>query len=435
MTRNKPFKKRVRDRMAKTGERYAAARRHLVPGAAPAAGAASDASGDGRNETAGVHAATTTFRLLLRHAGHDVPESGLVLAGGGVGIGVFAFRYPGFSSLFLAGRHLWHDDLAFLTGLARRLDTGLEVRETGGAKKARTDLLEMLERGPVAAFVDLSALGHRGGSEAYYVVTVLSIDEDAGTATIADLAPSPVEVPLDLLAHARAKHRSFKNRLLRIDAAPDALDLESAIFAGLHACVQAFDTPPMNGSQFRLDGLDTLAKRMRGDGKDAWSETFPPGPRLWSALGSFYEYVERYGTGGGLMRTLFASSLSDAARLGERDLAPSADAYAKLGSAWTDAAHAALPDDVPALAELRETIDRAYDPYLAYGREAADEIAGARAHREELLAHPFPLPDDAAMRLVHGLSERVEALAGLEHEALDTLRAAGFGNEDEAASR
>lgn len=430
MTRNKTFKKRVRDRMAKTGERYAAARRHLVPSDAP-----SGTSGDTSNDAAGVHAATTALRILLRHAGHDVPEPALVLAGGGVGIGVFAFRYDEFSSLFLAGRHLWHDDLAFLTGLARRLDTQLEVRETGGAKKARTDLLEMLEDGPVAAFVDLGTLGHRGGTEAYYVVTVLSADEDAGTARIADLAPSPIEVPLDRLKQARAKHRSFKNRLVRIAATPETLDLEGAISAGLHACVRGFDDPPMKGSNFRLDGLDTLAKRMRGSGKDAWSETFPPGPRLWSALASFYEYVERYGTGGGLMRSLFASSLSDVAHLGGRDLSPAAEAYAKLGSAWTDAANAALPDDVPALAELRATIDRTYDAYLVHGQDGADEIAEAQAHREALLARPFPLPDDAAMRLVHGLSQHVEALVELERDALDALRPAGFGAESDAAAR
>ncbi len=431
MTRNKTFKKRVRDRMAKAGERYASARRQLVPGEV----SPTSAAGDAPDDTAGVHAATATFRLLLRHAGHDVPEPALLLAGGGVGIGVFAFRYPDFSSLFLAGRHQWHDDLAFLTGLARRLDTKLEVQETGGAKKARADLLEMLEHGPVAAFVDLGTLGHRGGTEAYYVVTVLSIDEAAGTATIADLAPSPVEVPLDLLARARAKHRAFKNRLLRITAVPDALDLERASLAGLDAGVRAFEAPPMKGSQFRLDGLDALAKRMRGRGKDAWSETFPPGQRLLRALGSFYEYVERYGTGGGLMRSLFARALSVSPRLGERDLSQAAEEYAKLGSAWTDAAHAALPDDVPALAELRATIDRMYDAYLAEGQEAADEIAAADAHREELLARPFLLAHDGAMRLVRDLSERVDALAELEREALESLRAAGFGAKGDEAPR
>lgn len=131
---------------------------------------------------------------------------------------------------------------------------------------------------------------------------------------------------------ASAKHRSFKNRLLRIAATPETPDLDRAIGARRHACVRGFDEPPMKGSNFRLDGFDTLAKRMRGTGKDAWSETFFPGPRLWSALGSFYEYAERYGTGGGLMRTLFATALADATPSSDRDFATAADAYAKFGS-------------------------------------------------------------------------------------------------------
>ena len=271
MTKHKTLKRHVRERMTKTGEAYAQARRHIL--ADPENGGATPSG------AAGTHAATAAFRTLLRHAGHEVPEEALLVAGGGLGIGVFAFHYDDFSSLFLAGRHLWHDDLAFLQGLAERLGVTLEVRETGGRKRAERDLHELVQHGPVVAFVDLGTLGHRGGVEAYYVVTVHEVDPDAGVARIADLADELVEVPLTTLADARARHRKFKNRLLRVADTPTELPLQSAGAAGRRACVNGFEAPPVGGgagANFQLRALDTLARRMRGDGKTAGRAPFLP---------------------------------------------------------------------------------------------------------------------------------------------------------------
>ena len=75
----------------------------------------------------GSNPATTALRSLLAHHGVVAPHSGrpfseamLLGIAGGIGAGVFTFHYAneGFSSFFLAGRHLWQDDLAFLGRLA-----------------------------------------------------------------------------------------------------------------------------------------------------------------------------------------------------------------------------------------------------------------------------------------------------------------------------
>lgn len=371
----------------------------------------------------GVHSATSAFRILLRGAGNDVDEATLFAAGGGVGIGVFAFHYETFSSLFLAGRHLWHDDLLFLENLAARLGVTLDVRETGSRAKAERDLFEALERGPTTAFVDLATLGHRGGVEAYYVVTVVDASREAGTARLADLAETPVEVPLDVLADARAKHRKFKNRLVSLGSVPTELDLAAAVPPGLRACVDGFRNPQMKGfhRNFTLDALDALAARMRGSGKDSWEQVFPPGPRLWMALASFYEYVEHYGTGGGLMRPFWADALRTASGRIEGDLAPVASAYDSLGAAWSDAARAALTEDVEAFAALRRMVDETYAIYLASGTEARGELSQRREARRVLVSSRFPLGPEEARSHVAQLADRVEDLAAREREALDGL--------------
>lgn len=410
MTRHKSFKQRVRDRMTKTGERYTTARRQLLGHTAPDAEPPS---------YAGVHAATTAFRLLLRHAGHAASERTLLAAGGGVGIGVFAFHYEHFSSLFLAGRHLWHDDLAFLQGLAGRFDCTLEVRETSGRKKAERDLFEMLEHGPVVAFVDLGTLGHRGPVEAYYLVTVLDADPEAGTARIADLADAPLEVPLATLADARAKHRKFAHRLMRIERAPSELPWSRAVADGLWACAEGLVASPMKGfgRNFTLDGLDDLVRRMRGGGKDGWETVFPPGPRRWAALSAVYEYVEHYGTGGGLLRPFFASALRGAARHLNTDARRAADAYAALGEAWSDAAAHALTDEVPAFARLKGLIDDTYATYYAQEAGANEALEDLRRRRAELTGGEDALNGGDAAAHLEGLADRVANLAEAEREA------------------
>lgn len=420
MTEHKTFKRHVRERMARTGESYTTARRHLL-----ARAQASPPSHPSRAREvpagAGVHSATTAMKVLLDEAGHEVGEASLLLAGGGIGIGVFAFRYPEFSSFFLAGRHLWHDDLAFLQGLAGRVGATLEVRETGSRAKARRDLVEMLAHGPVVAFVDLATLGYRGGVEAYYVVVVHDVDESAGTARISDLSEVPLDVPLPALDEARAKHRKFKRRLVRLADVPADPDLQAAGRAGLRACVEAFDDPPMKGSNFRLKGLEVLADRMRGTGKDSWAEVFPPGPRRWGALASFYEYVEHYGSGGGLLRPFFAEALREAGRRLGADPAGAVHAYTALGDAWSRAARSALPPEVPAFAALRARIDATYASYYGDGLAARPQLEALAEERREATRSPFPLDEVAAQEHLDGLADQVAELARREQAALDLL--------------
>lgn len=424
MTKQKHFKKHVRDRMARTGESYTAARRQLL---AALEGGEFESAGTSSSieipDVAGVHSATSALRILLRHAGHGVDEATLLAAGGGVGIGVFSFHYEDFSSFFLAGRHLWHDDLTFYRHLADRLGLELDVRETGSKAKAERELFDALETGPVIAFVDLGTLGYRGGVEAYYVVTVLSPDADEGTAVIADLAEAPIELPLETLAAGRARHRKFKNRLVRLASVPTDLDLPAATAAGLAACVDGFENPEMEGfhRNFTLDALDSLAARMRGTGKDSWSQVFPPGPRLMGALGSFYEYVEHYGTGGGLLRPFWADALRDADGCVAADLGAAADLYDAVGAAWSEAAQAALPENVSEFSELRTSIDETYATYYASGTEALDDLERVREARSARIRRDFPLSNADARAHLESLADRIDALAERERSALRTL--------------
>lgn len=140
MTRQKHLKQRVRARMGKTGESYTAARRKVEAAAPQPAPVPSPQA-----PISGVHPETTALRILLAQAGGGLagaagPPSEAMVFGiaGGIGAGVFAFHYPkeDFQNFYLAGRHLWQDNVAYLKAACGRLGVEPEIREAGGAKAA-----------------------------------------------------------------------------------------------------------------------------------------------------------------------------------------------------------------------------------------------------------------------------------------------------------
>src|SRR5262245_57791059 len=149
MTARKHFKQLIRARMEKTGESYAAARRNGLQQPEPAP--------KGPWHFAGTVPATTALRVLLASAGVRAPHTGkpftetmLYGLAGGIGIGVFAFYYEkeNFASFFVAGRHLWHDSLAYLENVLDRFGITPSVREAGSVKAAEKAARESLEDGP-----------------------------------------------------------------------------------------------------------------------------------------------------------------------------------------------------------------------------------------------------------------------------------------------
>jgi hypothetical protein len=443
VTAHKHLKQLVRARMKKTGESYASARRHVLAKNEPPPGDPAL-----RWHFPGNVPATTALRVLLAHAGLGDPLTGqpfseatLFGLAGGVGVGVFSFVYEkaDFASFFLAGRHLWHDDLAYLRRAGERLGADVEVREAGAAKAAEHHLRDALAQGPCVAWVDATGLAHRGLPQAwsgggYHVVTVYKIDEEHGTALVGDLTDEPIPVPLGELAQARGRIKKFKNRLLWVTSAAGAPDLRGAVRAGLRAChagLTGEEAPKSARRNFSLEALRIWGERLHGSkDKERWENVFTPGPRLWRGLVSVYDFIEHYGTGGGLCRPLFADFLARAAdALGNPALHSLAERYADLGRAWSELAEAALPDSVPELRAVKELHARKAE--LTNSEAAgADEVRACWAGLDESrqrAKEAFPLSDGDSAALRMDLQRRVSAIHEGEtaaHQALGEASAA-----------
>ena len=388
----------------------------------------------------GVHPETTALRGALAHAGVSNPYTGepftepLVFGiAGGIGAGVFHFYYAAedFASFYVAGRHRWHESDAYLRDACQRFGMTPTIAESGGKKKAAAQLADAVEAGGCAiAWVEMALLAYRGipsfyAGGGYHVITVYSLTDDE--ALIGDLTAEPIAIPLDVLAEARARIKKQKNRVLTVSGPQADLDLRAAVLAGIKACHDGLQNQRMKN--FTLEAFNTWADRIHGSkGKDSWEQVFPPGHRLLQGLRSVYDFIERYQTGGGLMRPLYAAFFREAAAALDDDaFLPLAEMYADLGRKWSALADAALPDEVAPFREVKDLLARREELFLNQGPAATSDIKGIWTQLtalEQAMSQDFPLTDAESAELRAALQERIRDIYAGEraaHEALGTL--------------
>jgi hypothetical protein len=450
MTRQKHLKQLVRARMEKTGERYATARRHVIRDTPAQPDEQPNSQGSRRAHLTGNVPATTALRVLLTAAGVRAPhanqpftEAMLFGIAGGIGIGMFSFLYEkeDFASFYVASRHDWANDVRYLTRAAERVGAGATVVETGGAKPAAQALAKALAGGhPCIAWLDAASLPYKA-MPAFYVgmanhlVVVYDIDEAAGVAHVGDLSDDPVEVPLEALAAARGRIKKSKNRLLSLQRAGEMAPLHSLVREGLAACRDGLlgaNAVGPSKTNFSLAALRVWGTRLHGSrDRESWERVFTPGKRLWRGLTSINEYIEHYGTGGGLSRPLFAEFLIEAAAaLGSERLHHLGRRYSEVGRLWSELADAALPDDVPAMREAKEVLARKSELLHSDVPASTDDIQAAWTRLDELAtaaSERFPLSDPAVSDLRADLQRRVLALHAAEVAAHEELTAAVGG--------
>jgi hypothetical protein len=232
--------------------------------------------------------AATALRIALTSVGVHAPHTGAPFTeamtfgiGGGIGAGVFSFRYAkeDFSSFFVAGRHLWQDDQAWFDAALKRLGAKPVMKEAGGAKAAEANLVEMLEGGrPAIAWVGAGSLPYRGLPErwaggAYHLLVVYAID--GAEAIVGDLADEPIRVPLADLTRARLRIKKFKSRLLAVEPGGKSPPLEALVRGGIRACIDGLTKATMKN--FTLDAFATWAERLAGSLRGAGTGMERPG--------------------------------------------------------------------------------------------------------------------------------------------------------------
>ncbi|MFC0533684.1 BtrH N-terminal domain-containing protein [Phytohabitans kaempferiae] len=416
MTSGKHLKARIRARMAKTGERYSTARRHVTGASEPAP------TDHGWALRGGTHPDSANLANLLAHLGVPGLSEAMVLGiGGGLGAGyiLWEFKEHRYTHLTLGYRYRWN----YIDWTARTLDrlgATTRVHATAGGKGAAAALSERLDAGqPAIVWPDRQLVGywhlppHVDGFGGHPVVVYAA----AGDAVrVDDRNVAPLTVERAALDRARARVSSYRNNLVVVDAATAPADLAALVRSGIADCVAHL------GAESASFALPAWRKwgRLMTDTRNAkgWPKVFAGGAGLTDALLSIWEGVEPVGAFGGHLRDLYADFLDEAAPLvGETGAA--AEAFREAGRRWHDVAEAALPADVPEYERLRElTAD------LAAGVAAGDAGAAIRAEAAgELWASRAEYHDKPPVAADYGaLAARVEAVYEAERDAVDALR-------------
>ncbi|MCB1221625.1 MAG: DUF4872 domain-containing protein [Planctomycetales bacterium] len=429
MTKRSSFKKLVRERMKKTGESYSSARRQVIAAAAPQAGI---------THYPGINPATSALRIMLAAAGVTNPvtkqpfsEAMLLGIAGGLGAGVFTFRYEkeDFSSFFAAGRHLWHDNLEFMQACLGRLGVECKVWESSAAKKGWEQLREALAHGPVAAWLDMAELPYHGlpawmSGGGYHVLVVQSLDEAREVAVLSDLMDEPLEVPFGDLERARLRIKKDKQRLLAVTGGGNAADLTAAIGSGLQACADGLTTGRMKN--FTLAAFEDWAKQLHGStGKSSWAVLFPAGRHLWTAQTWAYDCIEHYFSGGGMLRPLYADFLAEAGQqTGNKGLAALADTYRSIGAQWTELADTLLPAGKGLLGQARELYELRAESYNSPAEVelARSEIWQRIGELKKQASAQYPLDGSQVDSMLASAQQQLAAICIAERDALATLR-------------
>jgi hypothetical protein len=412
MTEQKHLKARIRARMAKTGERYAAARRHVV--------------GDTRPDTdrgwtlrGGLHPDTSAVSHLLADAGVPVSEAMVLGIGGGLGAGYILWEFARHDArhLTLGFRHRWNY-LDWNDRTLDRLGATYRVHTTAGTKGASERLSAELAAGrrPIV-FPDRYLIGYwhlPPFLEAHGGHPVVVYAETAGGVRVDDRNTAPLTVPRPALDEARTRVSSYRNRLIVVDAAVPPEDPAAPVWAGIRDCVEHLGG---SSASFALPAWRKWAKLFT-DRRNAkgWPTVFADGRGLAGALLTAWEGVEPVGMTGGHLRGLYADFLEEAAPLLGAGVTEAAEAFRAAAAQWHAFAEAALPADVPEYAQLRE-LTAAVAVGVAQGSPDAAAAAELWRLRQDLDEKPPVAPDFGV------LAERMTAVHAAESTAVELLRA------------
>jgi len=355
MTQQRDFKKLVRERMTKTGERYAAARAHLLTAQSNAEEAQRPISGlfHGYRHFGGICGDTGALRntlvasgLIAPHTKKHPTEALVTGLCGGVGILYAVFEYKGFPPfLTMVYRYDSMADTFIKTGVSR-LGLSATISETGSAVTARKALDAAIDkRRPALCVVDQMSLypdqavvGMTGMMPT--VVAVAGFDADM--LLIDDGGAEPLRISQADFSKARSAYKKAKNRLITFGDEMKSPDWAPILRQSIHATAERYDNAPFKGfaSNFGFAGLSKW-RRLLTDGKDkkGWPTLFPDGAAAYMGLRRAYDGIDHEYTPPAAGRPLYAEFLKEAAAVtGEQKYSAAAEMFAMSGKKWGEIA-------------------------------------------------------------------------------------------------
>jgi hypothetical protein len=332
VTEQRDLKRLVRERMARTGESYSTARRHVAAHATP--------------EAAGSHRLSAVVVRLLERAGITDPRTGAPFTeamvcglAGGIGFMYAVFEYKGLPPMVtIVAQH--HPD-PWAPAALRRAGVAFTEAHSGTPKPALTALRRDLDAGrAVLCTVSRGRLpwypGDPFDADPFPVLVTAGSDDEE---VVVDDGPRQETVPVDTLVSAWTAHKKGRHHRITIDGAASRGDL--AIRDAVATTVAHLTGPVLGNAfdvNFGLSGMSRFAEQLADErGKTGWARRFADPAALATGLRRVHEGLERELTAPGATRPLYAQFLEEAGVAPE-----AAAAYREAGACWSALAAEAL---------------------------------------------------------------------------------------------
>jgi hypothetical protein len=412
MTEQKSLKKLVRARMARTGETYTTARRHVLAKSRPAA----------------PHRDTTLVAQMLRHAGYVAPHTGqpyseALVCGlaGGIGFMYALFEYANVPPMLTIVAQ--HHPEPWLAAATRHLGIPGTVEHSGKTDAALKALHKLLDQGrAVMCAVDGTRLPWRAGEpglaqDPYHVLVVGRAGPDLRV-----LDGATQEIDEQAFGNAWAGYAKGRHERAVIDSGAE-VDLKAAVRAAI-GTTGAHLTGPVLGHAFDVNfgfsGMSRLSAAMRDDRtKSGWLKRFADPGAFATVVPRLHDCLEVQHTAPGATRPLYADFLDEAAGgLGPDALGDAAALFRQAGQVWSRLAGQAaeIGDELGDLATLAAA---RMQVVITKGQAGRDEI---RALSAEIAACGRALPAEPERRsLLAGWADLVDQARGIEERAVELL--------------
>lgn len=441
MTKQREFKLLVRERMAKTGESYTAARAQILKkqNEGPLSAPRYPGVLAGYDRFGGVQADTAVIHNVLRHAGIRSPLTGqpyseAMVNGlcGGPGFLYAVFEYKGWPPMLtITTRSRSMPDTYVAEGLAR-LGVKLNTSEASSPNPARKKLEEALAAGKaVLCVADIASLPWFGlppelaGSSPHLLAVV---GREGADAWVDDRSPQPIRFSMDALAKSRATYRKAKNRMYTMDGPQAKYDARAAIRDAIADTTRSYAEPAVPKSFWVNCGLRGMEKwhAQLTDTKDkkAWPTVFAEGARAYAGLHRMYQCIEHESTAPAAGRPFYAEFLEEAAdALGKPALQQAAAAYRASGELWAQVSRAVAQCPDAAVRQACAIADQRLELADAEGAGAAAASSELWRKRSQLAAE-CKLTRESALAFYQQLAPIVGEVVKAETAAVDLLKRA-----------
>lgn len=428
MTEHKALKRRVRERMARFGENYTTARRHVLASAGRTALPAGVLPG---YDTFGAewHRESALVAHVLRQTHSEPMIAGLA---GGIGFMYMVFEYPNMPPLLTIVAQ--HHPEPWAAAALGRLRVPVTEEHSGKPGLALTKLHAALDAGrPALCTVDRSRLPWHGMEPGYgsdpYMVAVAGRDGD--TLLVDDEAGHPRQISTDDFLAAWSAHKKGRHGMLVVTGPPpDDLDLAGAIQDAIGTTVGHLTGPVLGNNfdvNFGFSGMTKLATQLRDTRtKNGWPKRFGAPVPFYHGVHRLYECLELEYTAPGATRPTYARFLAEAATIlpaQADDLREAAQLFDRSGTVWSQLASLAL-QTTEALGEYAEVAERRLEIMHSRGPSAHEEIRELTVRMDELAAEHAandPLGDTGRTALFDELATLVDECLDLERRAVALL--------------